>query len=356
MLAAMLFLALFLFGACSAELFDLDESVPFLRSSGVDVRFEAGWDAFVVADSSCVRVNARGVQAKPSHWAPRQLGAGWATRECVPGASPALCELRDGASAFPSRAAGLPPRYNASSAWGGLGCSRPVDGRVMDPSGGYDLSACDVLDGGGDVLLCGRSLSFARTALPDWSYWALCLIAVFVVRSLSYLVVHRVEQHAARPKSWWEDALTVLACAAVLPLVLSPDGDAGFVTHEEALFFGATCAYVAGYAALYAAYALSGGGDDPPIYNLIAATLQVIACRLYLGAETPYNPVIIWAVATRGLVKLRSQPRQGAALAGLSGLADSFVLSLMCVLGFEHSPLYLVALFALSMATSDALV
>lgn len=338
--------------ACSAEIFDLDNAVPWLTSAGAEVHFDRGWDAFVVADSSCVRLNARGVQAKPSHWAPRALPSAWRSRQCVPGPLGGLCELPDGSAAFPSRSIGRPPLYNASRAWGGLLCSRASDGRVMDPQHGYDLSACDVLDGGGDVVLCGRTLSFARTALPDWAYWALCLIAVFAVRSLSYLVVHRVEEQAA-PRGWWEDALTVLACVVALPLVLAPDGDAWFVTQEEALFFAVLCAYVAGYAVLYVGFALSGGGNDPPIYNLIAATLQVIACRLYLSAETPYNPVIIWAVATRGLVKLRS--RKASAVVSVSALADSLVLSLMCVLGFEHDPLYLVAIFSLAMATSDAL-
>lgn len=348
--------------ACRSEIFDLDADVPWLRSRGIEVRFDAGWDAFLVADSSCVRVTARGVQAKPSHWAPRALGDRWASRECVPGYGGGLCDVASGGVAFPARAAGRPPLYNGSGGWGGLGCSRASDGRVMDPDYAYDLSACDVLDGGGDVVLCGRTISFARTALPDWVYWALCLIAVFVVRSLSYLVVQRVAPpqqcsgEAAIPaRSAWEDALTVLACVAVLPLSLVPDGDAWFVTQEEALFFGVVCAYVGVYAALFVVYALNGGGDDPPIYNLIAATLQVIASRLYLGAETPYNPVIIWAVGTRALIKMRGKCRRSVVV-GLSTLLDSLVLSLMCVLGFEYNPLYLVAIFALSLAVSDTLM
>ncbi len=336
---------------CAAEVFDLDMSVPWLRSGGNAVGFDAGWDAFVVSDSSCVRVNARGVQAKPSHWSPRPLGGGWASRECVPGAGGGLCDIRGGGVAFPGP--GRAPLYNATAGWGGLRCSRAADGRVMDPEYAYDVSACDVLDGGGDVVLCGRTLSFARTALPDWSYWALCFIAIFAVRSLSYLVVHRVTR--AGGDTTWSDALTVVACLLVLPLALAPDGDAWFVTHEEALYFAVLCAYVGLYALLFAVYALSGGGDDPPIYNLIAASLQMIASRLYLSAETPYNPVIIWAVATRGLIKLRSQHKRGL-LVDVSALADSLLLSLLCVLGFEHDPLYLVAIFALSMSVSDSML
>jgi hypothetical protein len=39
----------------------------------------------------------------------------------------------------------------------------------------------------------------------------------------------------------------------------------------------------------------------------------------------------------------------------LTIFADSLVLSLMAVLGFGYNSLYLVAVFALAMATSDAM-
>jgi hypothetical protein len=177
----------------------------------------------------------------------------------------------------------------------------------------------------------------------------------------------------------------------VLPLALAPDGDAGFVTVEERFFFVTICCYAGAYAALFAYYSCieckcenidsswnntAANRDpapvvhdsstttyespvnnitaarDPPIYNMIAATLQIIASRLYLSAETPYSPVIIWAVTTRALLELRT----GVGFASsLTTFVDSIVLSLMCVLGFGHSHLYLAALFTLSMATSDAL-
>lgn len=352
----MLFAAAFylLLQLAAAEVFDLQDSAPWLRSGNSEVLFDRGWDAFLVADSSCVRVGARGIQSKPSHWAPRALDQGkWASRVCVPGAGGGLCETERGV-AFPSRDRVLAPSYDPASSWGGLSCSRASDGRVLSPgSRAYDLSACDVLDGGGDVVLCGRTLSFARTALSDWCYWAVCFIAVYSVRSLSYLVAQRVETGSSR-RQLWEDSLAVAACLAVLPLTLVPDGDAWFVTDEEVLFFSACCSYVGLYGLLFAVYAYEGGGPDPPVYNLIAATLQVIASRLYVGAETPYNPVVMWAIGTRGLVKLRSA-RITSLRVGLSALADSLLLSLMCALSFEHSPHYLVAVFALSLATSDAM-
>ena len=353
-----------IFSGTSAEIFNLDDSAPRLRSNGQAVVWSTGWDALVVADSSCTRVNARGIYAKPSHWTPREGLAelGWASATCVPDDAGALCLAAFGAL-FPSAGA---PRYNASGAWGGAGCSRDGDGRVLDPAHGYDVSACDVLDGGGDVAVCGRDVYFRRTGVSTWAYWLLCLLAVFVVRSLSYLVVQRVQPAPANsaPVGGCSDVYTVAACVAVLPLALAPDGDAGFVTVEERFFFGVVCCYEAAYAVLFAYRQLFGAVDgdigtqgmrhDPPIYNLIAAALQIVASRLYLSAETPYNPVILWAVMTRALLKLRS-PKAPFAVS-LTTFADSLVLSLMCVLGFGYNHLYLSALFTLAMATSDAVV
>jgi hypothetical protein len=342
--------------SANAEIFDLDDSAPWLRSKGTEVFFDRGWDAFVVADSSCVRVSARGIQTKPSHWAPRELsGSKWTSLTCIPGLGGGLCDTKSGV-VFPASDRGYPPAYDAANSWGKMSCSRSSDGRMLVPGGEmYDLSACDVLDGGGDVVLCGRKISFARTSLSDWAYWAVCLIAVYAVRSLSYLVVEHVDKGHEHKRNIWEDAMTVVACTAVLPICLAPDGDSWFVTHEEAFFFIATCVYVGVYICLFAMYAYEGGGTDPPVYNLIAATLQVVASRLYLGAETPYNPVVIWAISTRAIIKMRS-PGISSIRVSISALFDSLILSLMCVLGFEHNPHYLVAIFTLSMATSDAMI
>ncbi len=58
-------------------------------------------------------------------------------------------------------------------------------------------------------------------------------------------------------------------------------------------------------------------------------------------------------MATRALLKLRAE-RCGFAVR-LTIFADSLVLSLMAVLGFGYNSLYLVAVLALAMATSDAM-
>ena len=327
-----------------AELFDVDDTVPHITSKGKQVRWDGGWDAMVVADSSCIRVNARGIFAKPSHWTPRDMtAAGWAVKECIPG-GPALCTTEAG-RVFPANA----PLYNASRAWGGGGCVRGSDGRILDPGHGYDLSACDVLDRGGDMIVCGRTASFGRSATGDEVYWLTCLLAVYMVRSLSYSIVYRIQDQAESGQG----AVTAVACLLVLPLALAPSGDTVSATVEEQLFFGVVCFYTVLYGVLFMVYTVmhpKGEQTDPPIFNLIAGALQVIACRLYCGAETPYNPVLIWAVGTRGILKLMSDYDETTSV---TTFVDSLVLSLMCVIGFGYNPLYLAGLLTVSVFTAD---
>ena len=80
----------------------------------------------------------------------------------------------------------------------------------------------------------------------------------------------------------------------------------------------------------------------PPVYNLAAAVLQLIASRLYTGAETPYNPVILFILFTRAITKLQ-QPSCGHAL---TALLDACYIALGCELGFLPDTAYLVALVA----------
>jgi hypothetical protein len=142
-------------------------------------------------------------------------------------------------------------------------------------------------------------------------------------------------------------------------MVSLPYGDSLFVTVEEALFFDVICSYLCLYVALYffCTYFLNDqtAPVNPPIYNMIAAALQLIACRLYLSAETPYNPVIVWGVGTRALVKMRT-PEAWGWVNGVTTLADALVLSLMCAVGLGVDRYYLVSIFTLSMATADAML
>ena len=147
-----------------------------------------------------------------------------------------------------------------------------------------------------------------------------------------------------------------LACAACLVLVVS-QGDFVYATEEELMFYHFTIFYVVIYTCIFissrAMAYLHGPQTDPPFYNLLAGVMLLVACRLYCGAETPYNPPLIFIIAVRLLVKSR---RGSEMLRSVTVLLDAFMLGLTCNLGFGPSYHYLIALFAAAAAASDVLV
>lgn len=96
--------------------------------------------------------------------------------------------------------------------------------------------------------------------------------------------------------------VALAACAAAVIIVLV-DGDAHFLTAGDRLYHWFIVAYVAFYLLLHAGSLKPSGSDvtatERPVYNVILATLQLVACRLYTAAETPYNLVLTGLIATR---------------------------------------------------------
>ena len=356
-------------------IFDLADSVPYLATDHARVVWTSGWDALLAASGGCIRVNARGVSVKPPHWAQADLRRlGWDSRPCI-ASSMALCDTGHGmcfpaapqslAVYNPSSAWGGLAVYNPSAAWGGLACSRESDGRALAPENVYDVTSCDALDGGGDLVLCNGMLSFARTDLPPWAYWSVCLLAVYIVRALSYLVLRRVERASSAGQETAEEPLastgqetaeddrTVAATACCVVVTLASGWQSVFVTEEEAFAARYALAYVLAYMGMWGWARLSRFDlADPPIYNLIAGTLLFVATRLYAGVETPYNAPLIWAIAARVGTKLRA--RECVATLVTAPL-DALMLSLLCTLGFGFDSLFLMGILAAAFAVGDIL-
>jgi hypothetical protein len=76
---------------------------------------------------------------------------------------------------------------------------------------------------------------------------------------------------------------------------------------QKQVFYWSTFAYILVYIAIHAGriwllprlFPHGRMERDCPVYNVIVATLQLIACRFYAAAETPYNLVLITILATR---------------------------------------------------------
>jgi hypothetical protein len=87
---------------------------------------------------------------------------------------------------------------------------------------------------------------------------------------------------------------------------------------------------------------------------MLSGVLQLTACRFYFGVMTPYNPPIITVISIRALVKSRRKSPDIICASTL--LFDSFMISMLCVLGFYDSREFLVAIFCGVLAWTDYLV
>jgi hypothetical protein len=342
-----IWLAAMLAGALG-DVLPLDDTRPWLASSGAAVDWTSGGGAFLLASSRAVRLNYRGIITEPRAARLRDLAAlGWASANCNISAR-GLCASATGV-AFPSAPA--PPRATDDDAtlppdWQGLACSS-AGGRLITHEPVYELSACDLLDQGADVLYSGGVLYYRNSALSLWVYWTLIVGAILLVRALA----RNVQAHRGQADRDATQAVP-LAASLVCILLVSHEGGALYATQADYVFYVATMVYCLTYFAYHVAawvrshsLGMARGAEappQPPVFNLAAGVLQLIVSRLYTGAESPYNPIILLILCTRALTKLRHPSAGHAATA----LADATYVALSCDLGFLPDPAYLVALVA----------
>ena len=372
-------------------IFQIDDARPFLTIGGVPVKWDSGAGAEWVLSSLLVRIHPRGLFFKPQAWHTRDLtGLGWDTVQCTPSAY-GLCQT-DVSVVFPSDSVPVINQDREDE------CPSTATNRIVTSELRYDVSACDVLDAGRDFVYAENAIHSARTALPDWIYWIECILVVYLVRCLSKYVLASLtkrkqrggkagsrniqingkgndETDAELSELLPDPYLCLSACAACTILIIT-QGDACFVTEEDLIFYWFVVFYIAAYGGIFLSTRLlkhaSGWWDvktkifplnvladmakvgrDPPFYNLLAGVLQLVASRLFAGAETPYNPPLLFVVAVRALVKCRRglDPLRCATL-----MLDAWMLALMCTLAFGPDPQYLLAIFAAAAAWVDFLV
>lgn len=337
-------------------IYPLDDQVPGLVSLGAPVGWWAGADALLLAGSRCVRVNQRGVATKPGGWSMRDLAQdGWEVRRCVPGGEGSLC-VANGSRVFPLGGA----RFSASHRPGGLRCTRETTARALDHEWGYDVSACDVLDGGGDVVVYDHLVAVRDTGMSPARYWLLCVLAVFVVRCFSYRA-RRLSGTACLTKppvaqpdpdvhlGLTTDQWTIAACGLSIVAAVTPNLPAELVTEEDLM----GCSFLVVYACLYMGIWVSHRrSPDAPLYNLIGATLHITASRLYKGIETPYTGVLLFVIGTRLIMKLRGP---WGVVRGTIMAADCMLVSVLAVYGISFGGVYVVIIGLLAFVTADVL-
>ena len=344
-------ISLLLIHTASATIYQFDDARPSLSTGGQIIQWHSGAASQLILSSLLVRAHPRGLMFRSQAWHLRDLsGLGWSPDGCVP--SPhGLCQT-EGSVIFPSDQAPLVGQDRSDV------CPSASTGRVITNTTRYDASACDVIDARWDFFYAESTIWKSYTELPEWIYWTACVLVVYLVRCLSkYVLASLGKAGNDSAKQRPDPVLCLCACAACTILIVS-QGDSCFVTTEDLLFYRFNVLYILAYAALYvgvraARFVRISAAHDPPFYNLLAGVLQLVATRLYVGAETPYNPPLVFVVAVRALVK----SRRGVDLLRCATLGlDSFMLALMCSLGFAPDRRYLAALFAGAAAWVDFLV
>ena len=342
----------------------LDDTKPFVSVNGQPVKWESGSAALRMLSSRLTRIHPRGVFFKPRVMRSRDLErVGWGRQRCVQ--SPVgLCET-DTSFMFQSWQT---PVVSERLDWQ---CQSSNTGRTVTNVSRYDASACDVVDARMDFVYADGFLFSAATALPDWVYWTVCILVVYLVRCLSRYVLAslgRADQTDAEGKvkinkttdqqQTSVHAEACLAVCAVCTFLVLIHGDRVFITQEDLIFYWFTVFYIGSYASLLLGTRLAArlqlsSGPDPPFYNLLAGVLQLVAARLYAGAETPYNPPLIFIVAVRALVKSR---RRVDILRAVTLMLDACMLGLMIAFGFGYPKPYLTAVLTAAAAGADLLV
>jgi hypothetical protein len=331
--------------------YEIDDSKPFISSGGLPVQWHTGGCAMALLSSRGVRVNSRGLNFKARSWNIRQSLAslGWDIQHCQ--ISPyGLCGTET-STVFPSTDT---PVVNERRDWE---CESPSTLRAVTNASRYDASACDVLDAGRDYLLAG-SVLYTRDSsdMPTWMYWTICVLVVYLVRCLSKYILASLSKD--KEGKYPDSVVCVIVCLFTTLLLLAR-GDSGMVTVEDLIFYWFSVFYVFAYLSLFigtrlVAHLEASVINDPPFYNLLAGVMLTVACQLFGGAETPYNPALIFIIATRVFVKSRRGRMD--ILRGTTMLLDAFMLGLLSKYGFTSESQYLIAVYAAAWSASDILV
>lgn len=299
-----------------------------------------GGGAFALSSSEGVRVNFRGVHLLH---APLRPLPDWARAACNQSAHALCCS--DLGCVLPAAApriseAGIAGEALAQWTAGGNRACADAQGKVLVSAEVYDISACDILDEGLDVLYTGGEVYLRHTALPPWRYWTCVALAILLVRGLSFNV-QALWAPAPDKRDKNHQWPCLLAALALIALVVPFDGgDSVYVTLADQTFFWATVGYVAAHLALHwrrpGQQSKHGWGDNTPgrapVFNVIVASLQLFAMRLYTSTETPYDIVFVTMLAWRAWTKVLT-PR----LHGLSLVLDSLYLSLCIALACNEN-------------------
>jgi hypothetical protein len=284
-----------------AALYSLQDLVrPGVSSDGLPIQWWEGGPAYNLASAGAVRINFRAIYTYPPTSTLRALNVtGWHGVKCNISAW-GLCSAEVG-HVFPWKSPRMPERSESLivDGWRDLQCTSSTN-KILVSTGVYDISACDIFDEGLDLLYAQGNIYHRHNTLESWEYWTLVILAIVLVRFLSYNI-----QALWAPKGELQvqQQWPALLSSGVVVAVILADGDSLFVTTADQVFYWSTIAYILLYLVIHFTVKFfklqEHAGHELPVYNVIVASLQLVASRFYAAAETPYNLVLIGILACR---------------------------------------------------------
>ena len=184
-----------------------------------------------ISSSAAIRLNVRGMFSYHQGTDVRDLqGIGWYAKPCNLSAW-ALCSTETG-DVFPAARPRMPQNPSSlSPGWRSLSCSDSSQ-KILIDTGSYDITACDVLDEGLDIVYARGMVYIRKTSIQGWMYWTLVALAIILVRALSYNIQYLWFKDSS-PKDQWP----VVACTIVMLVLVLSDLDSLYVTYNDQVIF-----------------------------------------------------------------------------------------------------------------------
>lgn len=329
-------------GTCESALFAIEDARPNLASADTEVKVLQWWGggpAYLLASARAVRINFRGVHTYSRSARIREIKgiSGWRGSACNVSAW-AMCASESG-QVLPWANPRMPEtQASVPVDWLRTECGN-TQGKVLVSEGVYDITACDILDEGLDIVYSEGMLFHARTALPIWRYWVCVTLTIVLVRALSYNVRGLWSgDDKSKPTDTTKSRAITLGASIALVLLVLIDLDHVYITQADQVYFWSSVFYVGCYSVMHGAVTLQTGtaNHHQPVFNVIVGALLVFAIRLYTSAETPYNLLLTGMLACRTWTKLLMTPQQRVEHSP-SLLLDSLFVSLCVELGSNNS-------------------
>ncbi|EKX34916.1 hypothetical protein GUITHDRAFT_118960 [Guillardia theta CCMP2712] len=186
----------------------------------------------------------------------------------------------------------------------------------VNPSSRYDVSLCDVVDGGLDVFWDGGTLYHRRMLKPVWLYVAISAVSVYLVSVIAQnitalLLGEPASGGTASEGGRWAWAVRaaevtvvggVLGCS-VLPLLVNDS----LLLWDELAYAWFMLAYVALHAA-FMAYKVRFDRDNRArhflTFNLITGILLLLTLSIYNTLANPYVGILLVMLAMRCFYKV----------------------------------------------------